>query len=107
MFERNEGSGIARLFYEIKQTGHNVDTEIRFATVMSVLPLRIKMDGSGLELDSDDFLVSRQLTDHTRKVIIDGTEKTVSFKSVLNPDDRVVLAVTDEVYFIIDKVEVT
>ncbi|AND39624.1 DUF2577 family protein [Cytobacillus oceanisediminis] len=105
MFERTDGDGAGQLAFVIRKYGYNKDIDLQFATVTAPLPgIKIKLDKSGLELDSSDVIVSHTLTEHTRKLVIDGVEKTVTVRTALKANDRVAVLSMDQVYFISDKV---
>jgi Protein of unknown function (DUF2577) len=79
-----EGSGAAQLAHVISKFGHNVELEMRYATVLAPLPsIKIKMDGSGLVLDYDDVVVLEHLRQRTEEMIIKGQTELVTVKSPL------------------------
>jgi Protein of unknown function (DUF2577) len=104
-----EGSPYSKLRWLMSYHGRNVDLELKLATVVAPLPsIKIKMDyADKLVLEEDDIVVLEHLRDRTEEMIIDGITKTVTVKSSLKENDRVLVAVPEGIastYWIIGKV---
>ncbi|NHN31124.1 DUF2577 family protein [Paenibacillus agricola] len=102
----SEGSGYQKLANVIKKRGFNEFDKLEFATVISLIPTLIKVDGMTENLDAYDLVFAESLTDHTRTVTIaGGVETEMLVKSPLIVGDRVIVSSMNEgqTYFVIEK----
>lgn len=100
-----EGSPFSKLAQAIGEHGYNDFDRYNLATVMSLTPTLVKVDGSNLELDAYDLIIAEHLTDHERTVTLNGAETVMSVKSPLNVGDRVIVASVSglQMYVVLDK----
>lgn len=99
-----EGNGFSQLVQLMRKNGYNKDIEVEIATVKKPLPdFLIKLDKSGLELDKTDCFIANSLTEHSRTVVIDGEEKTMTVHSNIKVGDKVMVVNDEDTFFIIDK----
>lgn len=88
----NDGGPASRLRNLIRRVGANKNTEIEFATVISIAPLRVRVNNMRIDLEADDLVVSECLTDHTGVIVhADGTRETVTYEDGLKVGDRVLI----------------
>lgn len=88
-----EGNGINQLGAAIRSLGFNEFDRYEIATVISVMPTLVKVDGLGFELDANDLIIAESLTERKQLVTLeDGTTQEMTFHSPLNPGDRVLVA---------------
>lgn len=105
--DRLEGSAASKFVQVIRKYGANTDTQIRYATVSSAVPLRIKVDGIAVELEADDCVVAERLTDYTVDAEIDGgLPVNIVIKSALKAGERVIVAEIDsgQTFVIFDRI---
>lgn len=70
---RLEGPGAARMISLMKQFGHNEDTKLHIAEVMSVVPFSIRFPDEDLVIDDESIFVNQSILPHVRKVDFNGT----------------------------------
>lgn len=103
----DEGGPGSKLHSLIRRIGANPFDRFEFATVISVSPLLIRIDGMKIDLDADDFVIAERLTDYTVTLRrTDGSSEEVTIKSGLRVDDRVIVVQASEGqrYFVIDRI---
>lgn len=91
------GSPYSRLSQMMGKYGYNKAVDIEIGSVISPEPnLIVKMDSSPIELDKDDLLLCKHLTNHKRTILIDGQQKEIEYLDGLKAGDRVIMAWLDE-----------
>lgn len=103
---RLEGNGAARLVSLMRQHGFNKELDVELATVVSITPLKLRLDNANFDLEADDFVLSEHLTQHIRKAKIDGgTIVDIEFQAHFQLNDRLILvsARGGQQYFVLDK----
>lgn len=101
-----EGSGIRQLGEVIRKWGYNEFDRVGLATVTSISPTLVKVDGMNLVLDANDLIIAEHLTERKQTVILsDGTETEMTVLSPLKPGDRVIVVSMEsgQFYVVIDK----
>ncbi|NOU98489.1 DUF2577 family protein [Paenibacillus planticolens] len=101
-----EGTGASQLAQVIRSLGYNDFDRFEFATVTSLIPTKIRVDGMKIELDAYDIVMAEHLTDHTRDVTINGgVLSTMVVKSPLTVGSRVIVASMSDgqKYVVLDK----
>lgn len=101
-----EGTPVSKLAQAIRSHGYNEFDRFDLATVTSVSPTLVKVDGMSIVLDAFDLVIAEHLTDRTVIASIDGGEYVeVAIKSPLKDGDRVVVASMNggNTYVVIDK----
>jgi len=105
-FTKLEGSGINQLSQVIRRLGYNEYDRFELATITSISPTLVKLDGTNLVLDANDLIITEHLTERKQLVTLeDGTQTEVTFHSPLKPGDRVIVVSTSngQFYVVIDK----
>jgi hypothetical protein len=110
-----EGTGASQLAQVISELGYNEYDRFEIATVTSITPTKIKIDGMNIEMDAHDLVISGHLVDRTLTATsITGTNAgstmtltncTLNLKSPLNVGDRVIVASMSngQMYVVLDK----
>lgn len=125
-----EGNTYSKFTQLIREIGYSKPVNIEVATVLDGEPnIRIKLDQDGLELEKDDLIIAKHLTQHERNsriecATIDGSTKPagsgphthgyesitmrdakITVDSLLVPGTRVLVACLDEdmVYVVLDE----
>jgi hypothetical protein len=100
-----EGSGISQLAQRIRQLGYNEYDKFQLATVISRMPMRIKIDHWPLTLDAEDLVFAEYLTDRIMTTVTDGIETEVLVKSPLKVGDRVIVSSMngEQTFLVVDK----
>ncbi|WP_153733500.1 DUF2577 family protein [Sporosarcina obsidiansis] len=125
-----EGNPFSLISQAIRKGGYSKPVNIEVATVIKGEPqVRIKLDQDGLELENDDLIIAKHLTQHERNshiecATIDGQTKAagtgphthgyetitmrdakITVDSLLVPGTRVLVACLDEdmVYVVLDE----
>lgn len=101
-----EGSGISQLAQMIRKHGYNDFDRFELATITSITPTRVQVDGMKIELDAFDIVIAEHLTEHIRTVSINGGDDTeMIVRTPLNVGDRVIVASMSggQTYVVIDK----
>lgn len=103
----DEGGAASKLHGLIRRIGANPFDKYEFATVISVSPLLIRIDGMKIDIDANDFVVAERLTNYTVTLKrADGISEEVTIESGLRVDDRVIVVQASEGqrYFVIDRI---
>jgi Protein of unknown function (DUF2577) len=103
---RLEGSGSSRLLQLMKIQGYNVEVEFELGKVVSLNPLRIRLNTSELLLESDDLIVAGSLLKHTRRMKFeDGRTEEVEVQDALEVGDKVIMVEADngQIFYVLDK----
>lgn len=103
---RLEGNGAARCIKLMKKHGYNEEVKFHIATVSSVSPFSIRIPGDSDDIEEDSLIVMQSILEHDRTIVIDGTEKIITMKSLVNQGDEVFVLETNDgqLYHVIDKV---
>ncbi|WP_128896324.1 DUF2577 domain-containing protein [Longirhabdus pacifica] len=75
--EKPEGGSYSKLIQMMQTFGYNKDVDVELATVLSVEPLKIKVDNMNIELEGTDLIVAEQLLEHKRTLNINQQPMTV------------------------------
>lgn len=122
-----EGNIYSNLLKMIKNQGYNKDSSMTFGKVLSISPLKIKVNG--LEIEEGDFMIVESLTEHKRNTQIsvksltgntgvssshshtlipfEITDAEITYESPLEVDDLVLVFIDEGNFFIIDRVVIT
>jgi hypothetical protein len=83
-----EGDGHSKLVQLIREIGYNRDIDVKFATITSVSPMRVRLDGDSFDMDPEEIIMTERFSESQKYV-----------------NDRVVLLVVDDkLHIVLDKV---
>ncbi|MBX6361378.1 MAG: hypothetical protein IRZ03_15025 [Acidobacterium ailaaui] len=83
-----EGDGHSKLVQLIREIGYNRDIDVKFATITSVSPFRVRLDGDNFDMEPEELILTERLAESQKYV-----------------NDRVVmLVVDDKLHIVLDKV---
>lgn len=102
-----EGSAQSKFVQVIRKYGRNPYDKYEFASVKSISPLLIRVDGMKIDLEANDCVVAERLTDHSVTLrYADDSSEVVTIESGLRVDDRVIVVSASDMqkYFVIDRV---
>ena len=96
-------SGAVKLISQ-QNNDNNQLCDLRFGTVASVSPLKVKISNQ-LTLPRSVLIVPEHLTNHKVKIVEDNVEKTITIKNELKTGDKVALIrkTGGQSYFILDR----
>lgn len=83
-----EGDGHSKLVQLTRKIGYNRDVDVKLATVTSVSPLRVRIDGDNFDMEPEEIITTERFYEAQKHV-----------------NDRVVmLVVEDKLHIVLDKV---
>lgn len=83
-----EGDGHSKLVQLIREIGYNRDIDVKFATITSVSPFRVRLDGDNFDMEPEELILTERLAEAQKYV-----------------NDRVVMIVVDDkLHIVLDKV---
>jgi hypothetical protein len=97
-------SGAVKLISQ-QNNDNNQLCDLRFGSVISVSPLKVKIS-SQLTLPQSVLITPKRLTNYDVKIVDAGTEKTITIKNALKIGDKVALIrkTGGQSYFILDRI---
>jgi hypothetical protein len=86
--EKIEGEDSSKFIKLIRQVGYNRDVDVKLATVTSVSPLRVRIDGDNFDMEPEEIITTERFYEAQKHV-----------------NDRVImLVVDDKLHIVLDKV---
>lgn len=98
------GSPASRMRSAIALIGYNKGAGIELGTVISASPLRIQVDGMSIELEADDLVLDRSVTDHDVNIrYSDGTSGQLTILGALKAADRVIVVENGQTFYVLGR----
>jgi len=67
-YEKLEGSDYSKLVKLMRGIGYNRDVDVRLATITSVYPLRLSIDGDNFDMESEELILTERFYDAQKHV---------------------------------------